>query len=407
MPREPGPGPDAPEPFARFRALVLADGDLQEQLGNIEDAAVFIEQTVEAARARGLDLKADDLGLLSRGDPLGVDRFSRPILIDGFSPRLGWLPAELSWDGQRHTVTWAYVGRRRLVEPFYEDSLRRALRQPFNRLFRFRAPLSQLEHWPASLPNLKPDGFIFHMSRCGSTLAAQMLGAPPAHIVVSEAPPIDAVVRMPGLDDAARVALLRAMVGALGQVRVPGERRYFIKLDSWHALALPLFRRAFPDTPWVFLYRDPVEVMVSQSYQRGLQMVPEFVPPAAYGLDLPDGVPNEDYWARVLASVCAAALRDHPAGGGALVNYHQLPGAVFSTILPHFGIEWTEPEHQAMVRASLQNAKAPGFAFSPDSDDKRRAATAEIHAACARRLDGVYRRLEDLRLGGAGRGPTA
>jgi hypothetical protein len=52
------------------------------------------------------------------------------------------------------------------------------------------------------------------------------------------------------------------MVAALGQARA-GETRLFLKLDCWHMRDLPLFRRAFPNTPWVFLYRDPVEVLVS------------------------------------------------------------------------------------------------------------------------------------------------
>ena len=106
------------------------------------------------------------------------------------------------------------------------------------------------------------------MSRCGSTLVSQMLATPAANLVVSEAEPIDAVVRArqarPDLSEDEHALWLTWIIGALGQPR-GGERHYFIKLDSWHTLALPLFRRAFPDVPWIFLYRDPVEVIVSQT----------------------------------------------------------------------------------------------------------------------------------------------
>ena len=33
--------------------------------------------------------------------------------------------------------------------------------------------------------------------------------------------------------------------------------------DALPSKQLPLFRAAFPKTPWIFIYRDPVEVMVS------------------------------------------------------------------------------------------------------------------------------------------------
>jgi hypothetical protein len=398
----PGPRPGARDELVRLRARVFQDLSLQDQLGGVEDMAAFIQATVEAARANDIDLDADDLKGLLRSDPLGLDRLDRAALVEDFPPTAGWLPVEVFWDGQRHAVAWAWFGRRRLVEPFFEGSLRRALHQPFNRLFRFRTPLAQLEQWPANLPTLAPDGFIFHMSRCGSTLVAQMLAGSDAHVVISEAPPIDVVLQ---LDRAAPepmaeilTALLRAMVGALGQVRNAGERRYFVKLDSWHILALPLFRRAFPDTPWVFLHRDPVEVLVSQARERGIQMIPDFVPPSLYGLDLPGGAPDEDYWARVLAVTCQAALDECAQGCGLLVNYTQLPDALHTKILPHFGITATPAERAAMDRAALRDAKAPEFVFAPDSTLKRQAATAEIREASDRHLAEVYGRLEAVRL---------
>ena len=399
MPQDPGPRPDAGAALAGLHALVLDDASLRERLGPIEDVVAFTDAAAEAARLGGLDLTADDLRTLLRPDPLGLDRLARPILIDGTVARPGWLPVEVAWDGARHTIEWAHFGRRRLVEPFYEGSLRAVQRLPFNRLFRFRTPLAHLETSAPGLTSRKPDGFIFHMSRCGSTLAAQMLASLDGHIVVSEAPPLDAVVQLCRVDEAAHEPLLRAMVGALGQVRNPDETRYFVKLDSWHILALPLFRRAFPDTPWTFLYRDPVEVMVSQARQRGVQMVPDFVPPGHYGLDLPGGVPNEDYWARVLAVICQAAADGHARGGGLLVNYRQLPDALVSSILPHFGIATTTAERHAMAQAAVRDAKAPSFDFAADSATKQLAATQAVQAACARHLAGVYGRLEDIRLG--------
>ncbi len=76
------------------------------------------------------------------------------------------------------------------------------------------------------------------------------------------------------------------MVAALGQARA-GETRLFLKLDCWHVRDLPLFRRAFLKTPWVFLYREPVEAAGLHLRRRGVQMIPELVPSARLGLGTP------------------------------------------------------------------------------------------------------------------------
>lgn len=379
------------EAFAAFRALVLADLSVQETLAEIEDYRAFPARAAEVARVHGLRLDAEDFSTQLH---LFV---AAPPVREGQAPLPGWLPAEVTQVDGRPVVTWLRFGRQRLTESFYDDSLTWARRQPFNRLLSFRTPLAELETWAASLPPVRPQGLIFHMSRCGSTLAAQMLAAPDAYVVVSEAAPLNAIVRLEGLDDTARIALLRAMASILGQARNPGEDRCFFKLDCWHSLDLPLFRRAFPDTPWVFLYRDPVEVMVSHVRRRGIQMVPSLVPPRTFGIDLPDGVPNEDYCARVLAAVCEGALAHHALGGGRLIDYRQMPEALFTTILPHFGVDASTAQMAAMRAATIRDAKTPEQAFTPDAQAKQQAATAAVREICERRLGDVYQRLETLR----------
>lgn len=378
--------------LAALRALVLPDAALQDALGDLEDFAVFAARTAEAARARGLEVDAETVrGLLHT--------LPETPSIDGFAPTPGWLPAEVAQVDGRAAVAWLRFGQRRLAESFYDDSLVHQRFLPFNRLFAVRTPLDDLEAWVGALPALEPAGLVFHMSRCGSTLAARMLAASPAHVVLSEAAPINAITQRADLDDAAKVTLLRAMVAALGQAR-NGESRLFLKLDCWHSRDLPLFRRAFPDAPWIFLYREPIEVMVSQTRRRGAQMVPSLVPPSTFGLDLANGVPDDDYCARVLAAVCEGAARYHPAGGGRLVNYRQLPEALFTEILPHFGVTPSDAEVGAMRAAALRDAKAPEQAFAPDVQDKRQAATPALREICERRLDAVYRRLEAMRTAG-------
>jgi hypothetical protein len=309
-------------------------------------------------------------------------------------PGPGWLPARVRDIGDEPLLDWAYFGERRLTEPFYEDSVARALLGGRGSLVTTR--LADLANGADRPAGLEPTGLILHMSRCGSTLVSQMLAASSANIVVSEASPIDAVVRLQASDDE-RVALLRAMVSALGQVRNPGEARYFLKLDSWHACALPLFRRAFPRTPWAFLYREPGAVMVSHARRTGMQMVCDLVAPAFYGLDSSGQTWGDDYGAQVLAAICKAVVSHYPSGGGLLVNYDELPDVVWTRLTPHFGVRLTPAEVDAMAAAASFDAKAPGLRFTPDMAAKRAAATPVIEAAVRRHLVRIYAQLEALR----------
>ena len=383
--------------MADFAALVMADADLAARLAAIEDGAGFIAEVNRSAKTRGIVLPEASHNAAAQPDVLGLARWSPPALAGSALPPRDWLPIAVKADFGAISIDWAWFGAEPLRAPFYEHDIRRALRRPFNRAFRYRTALPDLLAQAGTLEALPPDGFIFHMSRCGSTLAAQMLAALDDSIVVSEAAPIDAVVQLGGglpEDDAARA--LRAIVAAFGRKRGGREKRYFVKLDCWHTLALPLFRRAFPAVPWVFLYRDPAEVLVSQMRERGSQTVPQFFPPGFFGIAAAETIADEDYCARVLAAICRAVLDHRHLGGGLILNYRQLPDAVWTTMLPHFGMSCSGEEQDTMRRAAAYNAKSPGMPFTGDSEGKQRAITAKVRDAAARHLGEIYERLESL-----------
>jgi hypothetical protein len=386
-------------PLDAFRSLLLSDASLQSALGAIDRPETFIAQACEAARGFDLALVPDELAAALRPDPLGLISPPGCVIEEGW-PAPGWRPIAIaSTPDGRGEIEWIYFGPDRLDEPFFEMSVRRARARPFNRLIRRRMGLDEfVARAPAAAA---PRGLVFHMSRCGSTLVAQMLAAARSHVVLSEAPPIDQALRLrelrPEATDAERRRLLVAMIAALSRGSAGEERAGFVKLDSWHTLALPLFRAAFPSTPWVYLYRDPVEVLVSQMRARGLQTVPGMLPAELQGLVDGEALGAEDVCAQALARGCEAAVEHFGLGGGLLVSYDELPEAVFTKILPHFGLSPDGPDRDAMRAAALRDAKAPHSAFAPDREEKRRAATARIHDAAARRLATVHARLDALR----------
>jgi len=385
---------DFPTGLDRFRSLVLHNTALQRTLHHT-DVEGFADAAIAAAAAGGITLTADDLRSALTPDPIGVSRWEAFPVERTEWPSGDWRPIRLATVDGRTCVNWAHFADADPHESFYEESIRRALAHPFNRIFRCRMPVSDFVSGARAALVAPPGGFIFHMSRCGSTLVSRMLAAVDRFRVVSEPAPVDEAVQWARTRPEAE-PLLAAMVAAFGH-RDGASGRHFLKLDSWHTLALPLFRRVFPTVPWVFVYRDPVEVLVSHMRQRGIQTVPGMMPHGLYGFDDWDDMSPEDYCARALNAICVAAMDALPLGQGRLVNYRDLPQAVSEVILPHFNVVCSVDESRAMADAARIDAKAPHQTFAGDTDTKQRDAPPAVRAAAEAHLGETYRRLEALR----------
>ncbi len=308
----------------------------------------------------------------------------------------GWTPVHVAATMPR--IDWA-VFAQPLLQPFFEQDAELAMRRPFNQLFARRTSLDVLDAL-ADAPGVRePAGIIVHVSRCGSTLAAQMLAQLPSLVVLSEAQPFDGVLRRrgnPALDDARLARLLRGLVRAFD----PGDgRRILIKLHAWHALHLDLLRRAFPSAPYVVMFREPRAVLRSQHDRIGAELMPGAIPPALLGTD-PAELAAPDYGARVVAAFCEAALR-HAAGARSLfVDYADLPGAVLERMSPFLGVVPSAQEREAMravaalhTKRSLEGVGVKGVA-SLVADE--RAVPDELDAQARRRLDEPYAALRAL-----------
>jgi hypothetical protein len=230
-----------------------------------------------------------------------------------------------------------------------------------------------------------------------------MFASSEKNIVISEPPPVDFILRSnlknPEITDEQRIRWLRWIIGALGRKRNAGETRYFIKFDSWSTFDLALIERAFPDVPWIFLYRNPVEVIVSQMKQRGAQMIPGVIERILPGLDTADilRMPPEEYCARILARICESALKHLPRRNALPVNYAQLPEAVATTILEHFRAPYAPEDIEQMQNAAQFDAKTPQMDFVPDSETKKRQASDAAQKAAENWVNPLYEELESAR----------
>lgn len=379
--------------FAQFRGAVLASPELQLRLGQHVLPDVYVADCLAIAADAGIALSAEAVHTQIPPDRAGTHGLSAATVILQHWPMAGWLPARASSGADGPLIDWVWFGDEQPTAPSYEESVRIHGSRPFNLMFRTRTTFDGLVGGAEREELRAPTGLIFHMSRCGSTLAARMLAAVPHHWVVPEPQPLDAVIQWVsslGARPEQQVRAVRAIVGALGRSRTGTFSRYFVKLDSWHVLSLPLLRAAFPQVPWIFLHRDPVEVVSSLMTAPGLQVVPGGLPRPV--LHIVDGelLSREDYAARVLARFCVAARQHWPLGGGLLVDYNDLPAAMFGPVPCHFGFMPDSAERAAMEATAGMDAKRPYSAFVPDSQRKRDGASPTLLAGVDRQLSTPY-----------------
>jgi hypothetical protein len=303
----------------------------------------------------------------------------------------GWTPVRISSDPDGCQVEWRDYGKARLQDPFFQDTVQRYPDAP-----RKHTPLENLL---AIEPCWEPTALVFHQSRCGSTLVSQMLAALPEHVVISEAAPIDSLLKClaaQGLEMQRQG--LRSVVQALTAPRTGQETRCFLKLDPWHLLYFPLFRLAFPNAHCLFVYRHPLEVMVSQSRRRGMFLLPSAVSPNIFGMDLLSAVQMEfeQYCSQVLATLYQAGIAAHQQGCH-LVEYGQLPNYVLNDLPLLWNEPWSSDQRAILERVCGRDAKNPTKVFESDRQSKLAQASAAQQAWSETLLEPLYHQLEALR----------
>jgi hypothetical protein len=141
---------------------------------------------------------------------------------------------------------------------------------------------SSTGHPPSVVKVLNVTTMIFHESRCGSTLTTNILTAmdPIRHRVYSEPRPIlQAMTSICGEDSSVcstdtAASILIDTIYIMSRSSTPtkfpdtGETNVFYKFPSIATRNLPVFIKAFPNKPYLLLYRDPVEVMVSHFHPK-------------------------------------------------------------------------------------------------------------------------------------------
>lgn len=291
-----------------------------------------------------------------------------------------------------------YFNQKAFTESFFADTIQSIRRLPFNwGSFKSVSSLDFLSDAAQHFPSIPPDAFIFHVSRCGSTLLSQMLSTrTDKYIAVSEPPLLDDILRLrykiPEIPEAEIEQAFCAGISALGRKRLGTEQHFVIKTDAWHLFFYPVIRRLYPDTPFIMLYRNPEEVYYSHQKQSGYHTVPGHLEPEMTGVAINEDEYGLPWFAAVLGryfeTMADIADIDNQS---VLLNYNQGITGMIAVLEQVLGEPFPEAVLTGMLERSKFHAKSPKLQF----DEK---AGPGVHAELLRVAHRGYERLEQRRV---------
>lgn len=196
---------------------------------------------------------------------------------------------------------------------------------------------------------VKPAGFIFHMARCGSTLACRMLQATSQVLVLSEPLLIQTLLYGGQISSQERVSYLRRLLGLYQKGLSQDHQGMVIKWSSACTRHIELIQQAFPGVPCLFIHRHPEEVLMS--YLKGRPEGWHLADQHYYAphLQPPTGSNFLETAARYMASTCYFATQGQ---GLHRLDYQTMPSAVAIELPQFFGLDFEAKHREAMLTAA-------------------------------------------------------
>lgn len=245
-------------------------------------------------------------------------------------------------------------------------------------------------------------GFIFHTSHCGSTLLGKMVAAIPRHLVLSEPGAVstllDGVGDRLGPDLSPYLPTLQSTLRATATWMAQTADRFFIKFFSQSVHQIQLVRQAAPGVPEIFLYRDPLEVVMGNLRDPTQSWI---------WLEKHTGLPLSEALERSVAELFARgvgrimeAMLKHAGQSTLLMNYSEIGHHTPRVLLDFFGIPASDGLVREMAGVLRYDAKHAWRArlFQRDIEKKRAAATSKVRDFVSQFAEAPFGRLEERRL---------
>lgn len=325
--------------------------------------------------------------------------------MDTLVQRLGWLPIHLDLSAKPSSpmaVTWMDFGTERLSEPFFFQTVQRLAQNRVTRIT--TSDVNELLGASEDLRTVRPKGFIFHISRCGSTLISNAVRLAGQSVTVSSEPQTVVSLLSPGAfnrsDDiglnwsAIRVELLTCLFTLFGTY-LSSPNEVVLKFGSINTLEIGMVKKHWPDVPTLIVVRDPVEVAVSNLTGSGGWMRYKSTPIVESMLC--EGrneatMSNEEYAARMLRQLFLAAKQvlDESVR---IIDYRDINRDSIRRIAEFFGVTDFPEEGLDGVLGTYAKDPARQQQANDDSAAKRRLASAELTAFVKKWAADPYREI--------------
>jgi hypothetical protein len=311
-----------------------------------------------------------------------------------FSSRVpaGWFPCGLTSDER---IRWRFLGNQKFDDSFFDETIAGRLHLEENRECpKVFSSLKEFHRLGTIGNSSKPAAFIFHISRCGSTLLSQLLSIDPSHVVLSEVPLLDQLLRseMKNKSGFSRAELFEAGLLLLSEKKSASEKKVFVKLDSWHLFYHQLLRSHFPGVPFILLYREPGPVFRSHRLRHGMHMIPGLMDPALFGFGETElKYDLQDYTVAVLTRYLREFVRITNSDSLAFpVNYSEGVFSAAERLMRMTGEKASEDIRRQMEERAKFHSKYPGQEFKGDAQAENNMPPMEDALA-------YYRELEKIR----------
>lgn len=167
-------------------------------------------------------------------------------------------------------IHWCFpVGR--AVQPFQDQYVSACQQHLVNQFFRpvtsidlFSESVNETDHW-------QPSGFIFHLSRCGSTLVSGCLSEHTHVNCLSEPPAITEILLDGDLAEEKKRMVLKNVLYHQ-RLAFPDQERLVIKWNAWDLFHAELIFSIWPNVPRLILVRNPLEILASHAKSAGRHM---------------------------------------------------------------------------------------------------------------------------------------
>ena len=267
-----------------------------------------------------------------------------------------WMPTHCMTKDDSSFIVW---------KPFYSG-----LEQTLDDPRWFLTTLPRVFTYNLKRPGLPLQGFVHHMSRCGSTLVCRLLDCLTGGVALCEPSLVNSVL-WANRDEQKRIELLKICIPAM--IRPEHRREFgFIKTTSSCILSHKLLYEAFPETPSMFVYRHPLEVLVSL-YRAPSGPLWGKLREAGFEGER-DEVPVAFFVQTATALIRDLLLAGFEAkkNGTLLVDYPEILPRMFSGEIPQFfGCTLDEASIKRMQHVAKYNSNYTRKQFDSDVSDKR------------------------------------